>query len=80
VTRQLLIGSAVVLVAAGSMAACDDDGPDTETPGQDPVGTGVIFDPDVSEGVQTDTNQSGNMGFEPDDQAPGNVSPAEPVD
>jgi hypothetical protein len=30
-TRRLLIGATGVL-AAGSLVACDDDGPDTETP------------------------------------------------
>jgi hypothetical protein len=40
----------------------------------------VPFDPDVPEGVETDTNEVENQGFDPDDPGPeGNVDelPAE---
>lgn len=72
--RSTVSAALVVAVALGA-AACDDDGDEVDdvdtTITDDP---NVPFDPDVPEGVDTDTNEVGNQGFDPDDPGPeGNV-------
>ncbi|HSL75234.1 MAG TPA: hypothetical protein VK853_12235 [Ilumatobacteraceae bacterium] len=67
VARSVLAGGA--LCVALLVGACDDDGADDviePTIVDDP---GVPFDPNVPEGVDTSTDEQGNLGF--DDEQPG---------
>jgi hypothetical protein len=73
----------LVIASAIGVAACDGDDAgeidDVDTTIVD--GPGVPFDPAVPEGVDTDTDEVGNQGFDSDDNPgpEGNVSqlPAE---
>lgn len=63
----------VVLVGAlcsATLVACSSDGasPESTVPEDIPV-----FDSDVPEGVETDTDEGGNAGFD-DDERSGNVT------
>lgn len=70
--------AALVVAAALGAVACDDDTDEVDTTITDDPN--VPFDPDVPDGVDTDTDEVGNQGFDPDDPGPeGNVGdlPAE---
>jgi hypothetical protein len=67
--------TAAVVLAAGfalGVSACDDgDGDDGEPDISVVDDAGVPFDPDVPDGVGTETDEGDNQGFDPD--APGPV-------
>jgi hypothetical protein len=63
------------VVALLSLAACGDDAsdqPDPSIPEDIPV-----FDPDVPEGVDTETDEGRNLGFE-DDEPSGRITDLQP--
>lgn len=85
-TRTLTAVTVTFLLAAtGAVSACGDDGPDDGpvdttggTLGEEP---GVPFDPDVPEGIDTETDEQDNMGFDDDPGGePGNVTDPVEVD
>jgi hypothetical protein len=77
-TRLLALAAVSVL----AVSACDDGNdsePDTTVVDELQSDPDVPFDPNVEEGIDTGTDQRGNMGFDVDDPGPvGN--PTSPTD
>jgi hypothetical protein len=73
---------ALAAVSALAVSACDDGNdsePDTTVVDELQSDPDVPFDPNVEEGIDTGTDQRGNMGFDVDDPGPvGN--PTSPTD
>lgn len=65
-----------LLLAAGSVSACGDDDADPADTGDVPADEAEVpFDPDVPEGVDTETDERDNLGFDDDTGGePGNVT------
>jgi len=65
-------------VLAFSAVACDDDGDEPienqSVPPRSIVDGDAPFDPDVPDGVDTETDETENQGFDPDDPETGNNS------
>lgn len=78
--RRPLVTALAVAGLSISAAACDDDdsiNEDIEDQVVDPDTTtadGVPFDPEVPGGVETDTAETENQGFDDDDTGTGNQS------
>jgi hypothetical protein len=63
----------VAAMALFGMSACDDGDdsePDTTLVDELESDPNVPFDPDVEEGIDTGTDERGNMGFDVDDPGP----------
>jgi hypothetical protein len=73
---------ALAAVSALAVSACDDGNdsePDTTVVDELQSDPDVPFDPNVEEGIDTGTDQRGNLGFDVDDPGPvGN--PTSPTD
>jgi len=78
-SRKIAAASVALLVAL-TATACDDDDDSVDDPADTVVDTlddepGVPFDPDVPGGVDTETDEQDNMGFDDDPGGePGNVT------